>query len=85
MSTVGSACACIGPVGDCPCIRLSKGLKVPITETYIAPVVLEHLSAEDKSTIDLILQTPFDLLSDEDKNEVNEIRRKAFWLYFSKR
>jgi len=46
-----SACACMGPAGDCPCIRQSKGLPVPITETFISPQLFALLSDEDKRTI----------------------------------
>lgn len=66
MTYITSACACIGPVGDCPCIRRSKGLPVPITETFIAPEL-------------------FDCLSDEDKNAINELKQKAFGLWFCKK
>lgn len=55
-----SPCACIGPVGDCPCIRTEKGLPVKITETYIAPEVFDCLSDDDKQTInDLKLKAFF--------------------------
>lgn len=55
-----SLCACIGPAGDCPCIRTEKGLPVKITETYIAPEVFDCLSDEDKQTInDLKLKAFF--------------------------
>lgn len=60
-----SACACLGPAGDCPCIRRSKGLKVEITETYISA----ELFAE---------------LPDEDKQTINDLKDKAFWLWHSK-
>jgi hypothetical protein len=56
----------MGPAGDCPCIRRSKGLPVPITETFIAPAL-------------------FDCLSDEDKNTINELKHKAFGLWFCKK
>jgi hypothetical protein len=44
-------CACIGPAGDCPCIRQAKGLPVPITETYISAELFALLPDEDKQTI----------------------------------
>ena len=44
-------CACIGPVGDCPCVRMARGEKVGITEVYIAPTLFALLSDEDKTTI----------------------------------
>lgn len=56
----------MGPAGDCPCIRRSKGLPVPITETFIASDI-------------------FDCLTDEDKNTINGLKQKAFWLWFSKK
>lgn len=46
-----SVCACIGPIGNCPCIRKSRGEKIEITETYIAQSVFNCLSDEDKNTI----------------------------------
>ena len=46
-----SACACIGPAGDCPCIRRAKGLPVPITETQISPELFALLPDGDKETI----------------------------------
>lgn len=49
-----SPCACIGPAGDCPCIRTEKGLPVKITETYIAPEVYDCLPDEDKRTINVL-------------------------------
>lgn len=54
-----NACACIGPVGDCPCIRQSRGEKVEITETFIAPDLFALLSDEDKLTINSIKQKAF--------------------------
>lgn len=44
-------CACIGPAGDCPCVRLARGQKVEITETTIAPELFALLPDEDKRTI----------------------------------
>jgi len=44
-------CACIGPVGDCPCVRLTRGEKVGITEVHISPILFSLLSDEDKNTI----------------------------------
>lgn len=61
-----SACACIGPVGNCPCVRQARGEKLPITETYISP--------------DL-----FALLSDEDKQTINDLKHKALGLYLAKK
>jgi hypothetical protein len=46
-----SPCACIGPVGDCPCIREAKGLSPIITESQISSEVFDCLSEEDKRTI----------------------------------
>lgn len=56
---MSGACACIGPVGDCPCIRLARGEKLKITETYIAPDIFDMLSDEDKETINTIKQKAF--------------------------
>jgi len=44
-------CACLGPVGDCPCIRKERGQKIEITETYISPDLFALLSDEEKNTI----------------------------------
>lgn len=46
-----SVCACMGPAGNCPCIRRQRGEKIEITETYIAPTLFALLSDEDKMTI----------------------------------
>lgn len=46
-----NVCACIGPIGDCPCIRKERGEKIEITETYISPSLFALLSDEDKATI----------------------------------
>lgn len=59
MTTFASACACMGPPGDCPCIRRQKGLKVEITECYIAPEIFASLSDEDKKTINDIKHKAF--------------------------
>lgn len=59
-----TACACMGPPGDCPCIRREKGLPVEITETTISPEL-------------------FSLLSDDDKNTINQLKFKAFGIYFA--
>lgn len=57
-----SACACLGPLGDCPCLRKQRGQKLDITETYVSPEI-------------------FNLLSDEDKTTINELKQKAFFAY----
>ena len=44
----------MGPPGDCPCIRRSKGLPVPITESYVAPDVWDSMTDEEKNTINEI-------------------------------
>lgn len=59
-----NACACMGPVGDCYCIRKQKGLPIKITETFISHDI-------------------FDLLSDEDKRTINNLKSKAFFTYMS--
>jgi hypothetical protein len=46
-----SACACMGPAGDCPCLRRARGQRVEITETYVSPDVFALLPDEDKLTI----------------------------------
>lgn len=56
-----TACACIGPVGDCPCIRRAKGLPVPITETYVSPDLFALLPDGDKEAINRLKQKAFGL------------------------
>lgn len=56
-----TACACIGPVGDCPCIRRAKGLPVPITETYISPELFALLPDGDKEAINRLKLKAFGL------------------------
>lgn len=56
-----NACACIGPIGDCPCVRQARGEKIEITETYIAPDLFALLSDEDKKTINDIKHKAFGL------------------------
>ena len=41
------ACACIGPVGNCPCIREARGEKLPPSSCYIAGDVLACLTPEE--------------------------------------
>lgn len=58
-----SACACMGPIGDCPCIRRSKGLSVPITESYVSSDAWDYLTDEEKITInELKLQAALRLI-----------------------
>lgn len=45
------ACACIGPLNDCPCLRRQRGQKVEITETSISRELFALLPDEDKKTI----------------------------------
>jgi hypothetical protein len=49
-------CACLGPQGDCPCIRAEKGLKQKITETFISQDIFDLLSDEDKQIVNSIKQ-----------------------------
>lgn len=49
-----SACACMGPPGDCPCLRQARGQKVPVTETHISPDLFALLPEEDKETINAL-------------------------------
>jgi hypothetical protein len=55
----------MGPPGNCPCIRQSRGQTIPTTETFISP--------------DL-----FELLPEEDKQTINELKMKALALYLGK-
>jgi hypothetical protein len=54
MTTALSACACMGPLGDCPCLRRQRGQKVEITETTISPELFALLPDEDKETINAL-------------------------------
>lgn len=46
-----SACACMGPPGDCPCLRRSRGQPVKVNEVYVAPEAWDFLTAEEQATI----------------------------------
>jgi hypothetical protein len=46
-----TACASLGPPGDCPCIRREKGLPVPIKEAYCSPEAFDMLTEEEKNII----------------------------------
>lgn len=59
-----NVCACVGPAGDCPCVRREKGLAVDIPETKISD--------------DL-----WNLLTDEEKQTVNEIKMRALGRFLS--
>mgnify|MGYP000996395160 CR=1 FL=1 len=50
------ACACIGPAGDCPCIRRANGLPVDIPETHIHESLWKLLTDEEKTTVNEIKQ-----------------------------
>ena len=62
-------CACLGPAGDCPCIRRAKGLPVPITETYIAPHLFALLPDADKQTINDLKVKALGLFIDKRRKE----------------
>ncbi len=61
-----SACACIGPLGNCPCIRQARGEKNEITETYIAPSLFALLPDEDKETINRLKLKALSLMLSKD-------------------
>ena len=46
-----NACACIGPAGDCPCVRQMRGERIEIKETYVSPEAWDYLTDEEKTTI----------------------------------
>lgn len=56
-----SACACIGPAGECPCIRKQKGLPIEITEAHISKEIFSLLPDEDKNTINQLKHKAFGL------------------------
>lgn len=64
-----SACACIGPAGDCPCIRKAKGLPIKITETKISDELFQLLSDEDKNTINSLKHKALALWMNRKKSE----------------
>lgn len=70
-----NACACMGPPGNCPCIRAARGEKVEITETYIGPELFAILSDEDKTTINELKQKAFALWFCAKKEKTNELPR----------
>lgn len=49
----------MGPPGDCPCIRQSRGQKVYVSETSIAKELWDHLTDEEKTTINGLKQEAF--------------------------
>ncbi len=46
-----SVCTCIGPIGNCPCIRRARGEVVISPEPYISNDVWESMPEEDRKTI----------------------------------
>ena len=63
-----TACACLGPPGNCPCIRAGRGEKLPINEIFIAPSLFALLPEEDQNTInDLKLKALGLLLTKRDQ------------------
>jgi len=49
-----NACACVGPAGDCPCVRREKGLTVDIPETKISDDLWNLLTDQEKQTVNEI-------------------------------
>jgi len=47
-------CACIGPAGDCPCLRRDRGEHVSITEITISSELFALLPEEDQNTINTL-------------------------------
>lgn len=56
-------CACIGPVGDCPCIRRARGEKVAITETHISASLFALLPEDDQNTINALKHKALEFLT----------------------
>jgi hypothetical protein len=46
-----SACACMGPIGNCPCLKAQRGEKVQATEIYISQDLFSLLSEEEREMI----------------------------------
>jgi len=63
-----SACACIGPIGNCPCIRMQRGEKIEITEIQIGAALFALLSDEEKDTINKLKLKALALYMGRSKN-----------------
>jgi hypothetical protein len=56
-------CACIGPAGDCPCVRAELGLPPRIFESVISTEIWNLMPAEDQKIInDLKLKAVFNYI-----------------------
>lgn len=60
-----SVCACVGPQGDCPCIRAQRGEQPEITETFISPDVFALLDKADKLMINSLKRKAMFLFLDK--------------------
>lgn len=49
-----TACACMGPLGNCPCVRRQRGEKVEITETFISKELFALLPVADQLAINAL-------------------------------
>jgi hypothetical protein len=77
MTSNTSICACLGPAGDCPCIRRAKGLPVPITETYISTDIFACLPEEDQRKINELKHKAFGLWMNKKNQHVGENEQAA--------
>lgn len=42
-----SACACMGPIGNCPCVRRQRGEVLPPDDVFISGKALATLTYEE--------------------------------------
>ena len=48
---VTGPCACVGSPGDCPCVRLQKGLPLELQEVQISESLWNLLAEDEKKTV----------------------------------
>lgn len=79
-------CACMGPPGDCPCIREARGLKVEILETSISQELFALLSDTEKRLINTLKRKALGLwlhqkegsqLQLDDEEQLAQLRSEA--------
>ena len=87
MSNTTGVCACVGPAGDCPCLRKNRGPSAHeikhIPVTFISEDLLSFLSEQDNKAFKELTQKLF--LSNEDVDILSTIRQKAFFAWVNSR
>lgn len=53
---MNTACACVGPIGNCPCIRKNNGETLRVDEIQISKEVFDYLSDDEKRKINDLKQ-----------------------------